>query len=279
MKAQLLRLSLFSFILSISLFSCTKEDAPTNNPHVVEKTPIKTTLDNFSAKYPLATDSKWEHANNYQKVSFTLNDLPCTSWFNNKTGQWVSSYIGMPIDELPEAIEGALKNNLIELNSIVSIDTLSQLDYRKLYVIDMGNNGATTYNENGYRYSTWQKTLTTLPSDIYSHISSKYPNSAILRSYSSLVGITVTIIDNNIVKLLSFNSSNTLTSTYWYVEKSKLPAKAIETLSGDNYKDYSISLIIYKIEPPIYSYDVFLEDKTGSGFRISFDPSGKLILN
>jgi len=117
----------------ITLQSCSDDDDPTNVSETIQNA--------FKAKYPSATNEKWEIKSGYYVAEFWENGKETDAWFTSN-GEWkmTETDLGRDLNLLPNEVKTAFDNSEYKTWRIEDIDKYERQD-KTFYLIEVETEG------------------------------------------------------------------------------------------------------------------------------------------
>lgn len=244
----------------------------------------------FNAKYPSATQVKWEKQKSYQKADFIDNQLSNTAWFS-QNGQWHMTETELnDINRLPEAVQTAFSNSEYSGWTTDDIDRVERLDAETLYVIEVkkANQEFDLYftqdgvliqvvpDDDNDDYESWLPQPDLLTQAMHEFITSRYPDARIIETEMEYGRIEADIVHDNRKKEVVFNvSDGQWINTHYDVRKQEVENNVLSTLATSEYASYNID-DIEKYETPDGDYYLFELEKGNQEIDIKIDLDGNL---
>ena len=279
--------NIISICMVLGLYGCGKDDAA--NPQVQAA---------LLAKYPVATNIKWQIKKEYFVADFkspgttSTNALDHTAWFD-RSGRWYMTEIEIPFGALPEAVKTAFQAGEYAAWRVDDVDKLEREGVETVYVIEVENKvgGIETdidlyYSpdgillkeaiDSGKDYDYHDYIPSPAPGSIAEFIEQKYPGARIVDIDRENGMTEVEIIDGNKKKDVYFNAATEWVKTEWDLRPSELPAAVTTAIANSQYASYRIDDVDYVQTPAVEYYLVELE-KGNSEVKLRITETGTVL--
>ena len=128
-----LYLLFFALCSVVTLQSCSDDDDPTNVSEAIQNA--------FKAKYPSATNEKWEMKSGYYVAEFRENGKEVDAWFtSNAEWSMAETDLGTDLNLLPDEIKTAFENSDYKTWRVEDIDKYERPD-KTFYLIEVETTG------------------------------------------------------------------------------------------------------------------------------------------
>lgn len=243
----------------------------------------------FQAKYPHATQVKWEKKNSYMTADFVLEQHSRTAWFD-ENGQWYMTETELDhLHQLPEQVQAGFAGSEYAHWTTDDIDQLERLDAETIYVIEVKKEK----QEYDLYFSADGILIKAIPADdqddykdylpaenlpvkITEFIEKYYPGARIVEKETER-GITeIELIHDNRNKEVVFDAKGEWINTHYDILRKEVTEVVMQTLLNSAYKDYLID-DIEKYETPGGIYYLFELEKGNQDIQIKINEEGKIL--
>lgn len=279
----------FIAILSVCLWGLTSCSS-SNNDEIGDGTsiPERVVEAAFLAKYPGATDARWEAKGNFRKVDFELADVGYEAWFS-KSGTWLQGEHSIVYESLPAVVKLSIVNSVnyppTSWMPDNSVEMLEILHFPIWYGVELknGNQDVTLWIDgdgNETKDVVEDYSGREVPALISSFISKEYPQ-AVTVEVEKLTNSTfeATILDSERVKIVFFERTYIWDHTAWFVTQAETPQVVLDALSGEAFADYTIQQILYQQYSSGDRYHFLLVKSGSAAITVNIDTAGNVILN
>lgn len=243
----------------------------------------------FWAKYPSATQVKWDREGNYREADFLLDGTEHEAWFTG-AGGWLQTEYSMSYVNIPQAVKNWIDENLVYGSGGWITDRTTDVVERKndhtWYGVDVekGTEERTLWIiGTGYRGLEVAEDFDggDIPASLNRFIAQQYAGSKIWEVYLLVNGSYQAIIfDNDIVKTVYFDRYQNWEYTAWPVLQKDVPVVVLDVLKAQAYQDFEVREVSYRQTAKSEYYHFDLKQKTGSGpdYPLDVTPQGEVIL-
>lgn len=252
-----------------------------NNDYAQGYKPSPVVLESFSAMFQSDGNPSWQKKGDYEMANFMVNSDTSVAWFA-ENGYFIVSYSTQPVTSLPVDVTKALTDNLYSLSDIHSVRLMKRNEFGSLYMVTLTlQNGPVTVviTEQGEIFKTVASYKFEASVSVSDTISKVYRKAQILEyDLYSDNSAEVDIVDSNIIKRMFLTDKGAWFRSYWQISESKLPTAITNTItSGEAYKGYSISQILYTQYPGMSYYHILFSKSGSAGFTVNFNADGTVV--
>ncbi len=274
---------LLALLTGLFLFSLTACDDDKNSYH-----PNTIITKAFESKFPHASKAIWKLKKNYSVAKFVNNGCEINAWFDQNGLLYMTKTEYESLDNIPDAtVREAFNNSIYNKWKVEDVDYIERLNIEGIYIIEVEQgekeldliftkNGILVKaipDDNDDEYEDYIPNVKI--QTVIELVKIKYPNAQIIETDVEDGFIEIEIIENNIVKEVVYDNTNSWINTNYEVKKTDVEEIVLTTIKNE-YKNHKID-DIEKYETPTGTYYVFELEKGEHEFKIKVNLKGEII--
>lgn len=276
-------LGLILFCMAGSMTACSDDKSSEDD------IPGKAVESAFWAKYPSASQVKWDKEGNYREAEFLLEGIEYKAWFA-KTGGWLQTEYSIDYAHIPQAVRNWIDQSFTYGSGGWKKDPTAEVVERKNdhtwygVEVEKGNKERTLWIiETGYRGLEVAEEFDgeDIPASIARFMAQQYAGSKIWEVLLLVNGSYQTILfQNDLVKTVYFDRNQQWEYTAWPVLPKEIPVAVLDVLKWPAYQEFEIREVTYRQTSASEYYHFDLKQKSGTGpdYPLDVTPEGKVIL-